>query len=138
MEGEKREVVVEGCWDRSIFKALSFHLFSFNISLLFRRKKKARRNKEKGKPNTRSHTHTEKRPRWPSLIKGIFQERLTSLSTMLRQDIPTANPHPNKPQLPKGDLYLCHGGKAQHSHPNVTLCPHQTGLTCSCRMVHFM
>lgn len=40
-------VEVEGCWDRSIFKALSFHLFSFNISLLFRRKKKERRGKRK-------------------------------------------------------------------------------------------
>ena len=55
-------VVVEGCWEGSIFKALSFHLFSFNISLLFRRKKKrgeTRRKKEKKKKKTlHMLTHT--------------------------------------------------------------------------------
>lgn len=118
-------VVEEGCWEGSIFKALSFHLFSFNISLLFRRKKKERRLRGKRKKkhtHAHAHIHTENGPRWPSLIKEIFHERLTSLSTMLRQD----NPLPNKPQLPKGDLYLCLGGKAQHSRPSVTLSEHQT------------
>lgn len=42
-----------------------------------------------------THTHTEKWPRWPSLIKEIFQEQLTSPSAMLRQDTQTATPHPN-------------------------------------------
>ena len=70
------------------------------------------RKKRKKENHTHTHTHTEKWPRWPSLIKGIFQEQLTSLSTMLRQDTPTASPHPNKPQLPKGDLYLCLGRKS--------------------------
>lgn len=58
MKGRMEVVVVEGCWDRSIFKALSIHLFSFNISLLFKRKKKEKETKKKGKPYTMfTHTH---------------------------------------------------------------------------------
>lgn len=52
-------------------------------------------------------------PRWPLLIKEIFHQRLTSLSTMLGQDVSPFTSHPNKPQLPEGDLYLCRGGDAQ-------------------------
>lgn len=97
---------------------------TFHWYLGGRKKRGDSEKKEKKKQHTHahSHIHTENGPRWPSLIKEIFHERLTSLSTMLRQD----NPLPNKPQLPKGDLYLCLGGKAQHSRPSVTLSEHQT------------
>lgn len=62
-------------------------------------------NREEKKENyihTHTHTHTEKRPRWPSLIKGIFQERLTSLSTMLRQDTFNSQPPPQQTAATKG------------------------------------
>lgn len=119
---ELRREVAAGCWDRSTFKALSFHLFSFCISLLFRWKGKGERGG--GRETIHVLKHTEERPGWPSLIKGIFQGRLTSLSTMLRQDSPTANsppplppPNSNKLQLPEGDFYLCLGEKSSNSHP---------------------
>lgn len=96
---------------------------TFHCYLGGRKKRGDSEEKEKKKhTHAHAHIHTENGPRWPSLIKEIFHERLTSLSTMLRQD----NPLPNKPQLPKGDLYLCLGGKAQHSRPSVTLSEHQT------------
>lgn len=81
-----------------------------------------------------TYTHTEKRPRWPSLMTEIFQEQLTSPSTMLRQ----GHPHPDELQLPKGDLYHCLEEKAQHSRPHVTATEHQTGLTCSHRAAAFI
>lgn len=79
-------------------------------------------------------THTEKWSRWPSLMKGIFQERLTSLSTMLRQDTPAVSPHPQQTAAAKGRFVSLPGEgerkkKAQHSHPNVTLSEHQPVLT---------
>lgn len=92
LEGMVEVVVVEGCQDRSIFKALSFHLFSFYLG-----GKKERRNK---KAKACSHSHTKKRSRWPLLIKGNFHEQLTSLSTMLR--CLTRQPPPQQTTAAKG------------------------------------
>lgn len=46
---KKGGVLVEGCWDGFIFKALSFHLFSFLVSWVFRVSKNGMWGKEKRK-----------------------------------------------------------------------------------------
>lgn len=140
---ELRREVAAGCWDRSTFKALSFHLFSFCISLLFRWKGKGERGGERETIHVLKHT--EERPGWPSLIKGIFQGRLTSLSTMLRQDSPTANSPPPSP-LPTLTNCSCQREififawekKVQTPIPNVTINENQVGLTCGHKVVAFI
>lgn len=137
---ERVVVVVEsGCWDRSIFKALSFHLFSFFISLLFRGKKNRRREMKKKKKKMEVYTCSR---------IGMVQMANTHKGKLLRDNSPAyppcqntpsnpPTPHPNRPQLPGGDLYLCLAEQTQ-SHPNVTPNEHQTGLTCSHTTVDFI
>lgn len=68
--------MVEGCWDGLIFKALSFHLFSFFVSWVFRVSKNGMWGKEKKKEKVYVYAfaHIKERSRWPSLIKEIFGE----------------------------------------------------------------
>lgn len=62
------------CWWRAAgtdpFSKL--YLFICFLIAIWEEEKKERRNKKKGKACSRSHSRTEKRPRWPSLIKGIW------------------------------------------------------------------
>lgn len=85
-------------------------IFSFVFLLLFRRKKKGEEKQKKGKACSCSHSHTEKRPRWSSLIKGIFHERLASLSTMLR--CLTRQPPPQQTTAATGRFVYLPGGKS--------------------------
>lgn len=119
---ELRREVAAGCWDRSIFKALSFHLFSFCISLLFRWKGKGERGGGKG-------NHTRAQAYWRTARMAVTHKG--NLSGTTHQPVyhvktrqpdcqlppPLPPPNSNKLQLPEGDFYLCLREKSSNSHP---------------------